>query len=66
VQQAGGSVLSSHAFLSAFEESESVSIETGWQAKHLILRNETGELIAEFLGPRNPIDRSFQPPTASD
>lgn len=46
VQQAGGSVLSSHAFLSAFEESESVSIETGWQAKHLILRDEMGELIA--------------------
>ena len=46
VQQTGGSVLSSHAFLSAFEESESVSIETGWQAKHLILRDEMGELIA--------------------
>lgn len=29
-------------------------------------KDETGELIAEFLGPRNPIDRSFQPPTASD
>ena len=29
-------------------------------------KDETGDLIAEFLGPRNPIDRSFQPPTASD
>jgi mRNA interferase RelE/StbE len=29
-------------------------------------KDETGELIAEFLGPRNPIDRSFQPPAASN
>ncbi len=29
-------------------------------------KDETGELIAEFLGPRTTIYRSFQPPTASD
>lgn len=35
--QAGGSVLGSHAFLSAFEKSGSVCPETGWQAHHLLL-----------------------------
>ena len=46
VSETGGSVLSSHAFLSAFEESTSVSIKTGWQPKHVILRDESGALIA--------------------
>lgn len=46
VQETGGSVLSSHAFLRAFEESASVSMKTGWQPKHLILRDDAGKLIA--------------------
>ncbi len=46
VKEADGSVLSSHAFLNAFEESQSVSLETGWQAKHLILRGDAGALVA--------------------
>jgi len=46
VQETGGSVLSSHAFLNAFEESASVSMKTGWQPKHLILRDDGGKLIA--------------------
>ena len=46
VQETGGSVLSSHAFLKAFEESASVTMKTGWQSKHLILRDDAGELIA--------------------
>jgi mRNA interferase RelE/StbE len=29
-------------------------------------KDETGDLIAEFLGPRTTIYRSFQPPAASD
>ena len=27
---------------------------------------ESGELIAEFFGPRKTVDRSFQPPSASE
>lgn len=37
VQASGGSVLSQHAFLQAFETSASVAPETGWQARHLLL-----------------------------
>ena len=36
-RQAHGGVLSSHAFLSAFEQSESVCPATGWQPHHLLL-----------------------------
>ncbi len=35
--QAGGSVLTSHRFLAAFEQSGSVCPETGWQAQHLMI-----------------------------
>lgn len=37
VSESGGSVLSQHAFLQAFETSASVSPETGWQPRHLLL-----------------------------
>jgi uncharacterized protein len=37
VNESGGSVLSRHAFLMAFETSGSVSPETGWQPRHLLL-----------------------------
>jgi len=45
VAESGGSVLSQHAFLQAFETSESVSPDTGWQPRHLLLW-EAEELIA--------------------
>jgi len=38
VTQSGGSTMLSHAFLSAFETSESVSLGTGWQPKHLLFK----------------------------
>ena len=38
--QAGGSVLTSHQFLVAFEQSGSVCPETGWQPQHLIVEAE--------------------------
>ncbi|UOD51100.1 GNAT family N-acetyltransferase [Orrella daihaiensis] len=41
--QAGGSILTSHRFLSAFEQSASVCPDTGWQAQHLIVENEVGQ-----------------------
>lgn len=45
--QAGGSVLTSHRFLRAFEESGSVCPQTGWQAQHLIIEEErTKRLLA--------------------
>lgn len=37
VAASGGSVLSQHAFLQAFETSGSVSPDTGWQPRHLLL-----------------------------
>jgi predicted N-acyltransferase len=37
VAASGGSVLSQHAFLQAFETSASVSPDTGWQPRHLLL-----------------------------
>jgi uncharacterized protein len=36
-RQAGGSVLTSHAFLAAFEQSNSVCPRTGWQPQHLLI-----------------------------
>jgi predicted N-acyltransferase len=36
----------SHAFLSALEESGSVTAETGWMPHHLVVRDETGRLAA--------------------
>jgi uncharacterized protein len=45
VAESGGSVLSQHAFLQAFETSESVAPDTGWQPRHLLLW-EAEELIA--------------------
>jgi len=36
-ESAGGGILSSHAFLSAFEQSASVCPATGWQPHHLLL-----------------------------
>ena len=38
-RQAGGSVLSSHAFLNAFEQSQSVCKTTGWQPQHLVVES---------------------------
>ena len=35
----------SHAFLSALEESGSASPETGWLGHHLLMENESGELL---------------------
>jgi predicted N-acyltransferase len=37
VAASGGSVLSQHAFLKAFETSGSVAPDTGWQPRHLLL-----------------------------
>jgi len=37
VEASGGSVLSRHAFLHAFESSASVTPTTGWQPRHLLL-----------------------------
>ena len=41
----GGSVLSRHAFLEAFETSSSVAPDTGWQPRHLLLW-EDNNLVA--------------------
>jgi uncharacterized protein len=38
--QAGGSYLTSHRFLDAFERSGSVAPGTGWQPQHLVLQTE--------------------------
>jgi predicted N-acyltransferase len=35
----------SHAYLSALEDSGSAIAETGWQAQHLLLENEEGEVL---------------------
>lgn len=35
-----------HAFLSALEDSGSVSAETGWQPRHLVIEDEAGALMA--------------------
>ena len=45
VAASGGSVLSQHAFLQAFETSESVTPNTGWQPRHLLLW-EDEQLVA--------------------
>ncbi len=45
VANCGGSVLSQHAFLQAFETSGSVAPDTGWQPRHLLLW-EAEELVA--------------------
>lgn len=45
VSASGGSVLSQHAFLQAFETSESVTPGTGWQPRHLLLW-EDEQLVA--------------------
>lgn len=45
VADSGGSVLSQHAFLQAFETSNSVAPDTGWQPRHLLLW-EAEELVA--------------------
>lgn len=45
VADCGGSVLSQHAFLQAFETSGSVAPDTGWQPRHLLLW-EAEELVA--------------------
>jgi predicted N-acyltransferase len=45
--QTGGSVLTSHRFLAAFEQSASVCPETGWQAQHLMIEEQgTNRLLA--------------------
>jgi predicted N-acyltransferase len=44
--QAGGSHLSTHRFLSAFEQSESVCSQTGWQAQHLVIEDERQQILA--------------------
>jgi predicted N-acyltransferase len=43
---AGGNPFVSHAFLSALEESGSVSAETGWLPQHAALRDGHGQLVA--------------------
>jgi predicted N-acyltransferase len=45
VVASGGSVLSQHAFLQAFETSQSVAPDTGWQPRHLLLWQED-QLVA--------------------
>ncbi len=45
VAASGGSVLSQHAFLQAFENSGSVAPDTGWQPRHLLLW-EDEQLVA--------------------
>ena len=42
---AGGSVLSSHQFLAAFEQSNSVCPDTGWQAQHLVVEDAQGQAL---------------------
>jgi uncharacterized protein len=36
----------SHAFLSALEESGSATAKTGWMPRHIILRDDSGKLVA--------------------
>ncbi|MCP6037240.1 GNAT family N-acetyltransferase, partial [Klebsiella pneumoniae] len=43
---AGDNPFVSHAFLSALEESGSVSAETGWLPQHAALRDAGGQLVA--------------------
>ena len=43
---AGGSVLSSHRFLSAFEKSNSVCPAKGWQAHHVVMQDDQGQVLA--------------------
>jgi predicted N-acyltransferase len=43
--QAGGSMLTSHRFLHAFEQSQSVCPETGWQPQHLLIQNEASQTV---------------------
>ena len=38
--QAGGSMLTSHRFLNAFEQSQSVCPDTGWQPHHLLIQED--------------------------
>ena len=45
VAASGGSVLSQHAFLQAFETSQSVAPDSGWQPRHLLLW-EDEQLVA--------------------
>jgi predicted N-acyltransferase len=45
VATSGGSVLSQHAFLQAFETSQCVAPDTGWQPRHLLLWEED-QLVA--------------------
>jgi predicted N-acyltransferase len=45
VTESGGSVLSQHAFLHAFESSGSVAPDTGWQPRHLLLWDDD-QLVA--------------------
>jgi predicted N-acyltransferase len=45
VSASGGSVLSQHAFLQAFETSQSVAPDSGWQPRHLLLW-EDEQLVA--------------------
>ena len=47
--QAGGSMLSSHRFLAAFEDSKSVSPETGWQAQHLLIEDEKKQALGAVV-----------------
>lgn len=45
--QAGGSMLTSHRFLAAFEQSGSVCPNTGWQPQHLMVQAElSNEVLA--------------------
>lgn len=45
--QAGGSILTSHRFLNAFEQSASVCPDTGWQPQHLMVEEDgTNRLLA--------------------
>jgi len=48
VQVSGGSTMLRHAFLLAFEQSNSVSLETGWQPQHLLFWDE-GKLVGAIL-----------------
>ncbi|MCK5359838.1 MAG: N-acetyltransferase, partial [Gammaproteobacteria bacterium] len=41
-----GNPFTSHAFLSALEESSSIAGETGWLPRYLLCRNEKGDLLA--------------------
>jgi predicted N-acyltransferase len=47
--KAGGSVLSSHRFLKAFEQSDSVCPNTGWQAQHLVIQAEQSEEVLAIV-----------------